>query len=297
MSKDDPFAVLHDLRTIIWEEELRRLLHGERALSVLQLGGLQDYIAMLLAESDDRPGAETVFHDALSRVVTTWEPRETGVSNFTDRMLDLIIGFVPPEGFPKLLGDLKYWGMLVEHTVSQEEIDSDRLHRKWLLALSLYFPVPPLPPADESPAYKAYTALLKTLIGQEQTASHGVRRLLELNLLSRGDPALFALISSSEAALMHVVEELLQPSPGSDTETLLSPVFAECLRMDRVDAFMKAVEESGAQFVLEVPPHILTADGRTVSIDVQKDLAPQLMKERWLRARTGGLRTYRELPN
>jgi hypothetical protein len=250
-----------------WSVELRRVLNGEREDVLRKLGGVEEYIEVTLAESEDPPLAEAAFHEALRHLVQAWQPSLAEPNYSTVLMLELIAVYSPPEGLAKvvaLLDTLKTFGD--EVTVGLDHEETFDLHLKSLVVLENYYDSPPKPPKDESPAYKAYVALLREDLLNQKYCGYVAGRLVDLRVTELSDPDVGYVIERYPDAVRGLVSVLLDPSRRSVAARDLAYVYMRCLDgADEVErAFEDAVVSIGGALKREDAGPIIELPGNAV---------------------------------
>jgi hypothetical protein len=213
-----------------WGIDLRKLVNGEREDALEHLGGIEDYIEVMLAEADDISLAEQAFNTALEKLVQTWQPTAVESEEQASNILELIRSYTPPPGFVKVI-EYIHWLNQFAATRDIEAVrrrDED-LHLKALVALEGYYGTAPQPPEDESAAYRTYIDILKEDFESPVRCGYALRRLLELKVAEFGEDVVNAIIYKNPTALKELVSMLLDPNRKSMLEQSLAFIYIICL--------------------------------------------------------------------
>lgn len=126
-----------------WKRKLYSLIEGESDETLSKLGSIEQYVRVLLAESEGAD-AKYCFGEALSQIVQEWSPTVVEPADRLYNMLSLIAGFTPPVGFIKTLHYLNSCGGVKR---SAEQVSGEYrpidLYGKGLGALGSYYPTAP----------------------------------------------------------------------------------------------------------------------------------------------------------
>jgi hypothetical protein len=233
-----------------WGVDLRRLISGQRELSLINLGGVEEYIEMNLEEADDRETAKQAFDEALGKLVQTWQPSVLDDGHNIAYLLDLIKIFTPPGGFVKVVEFIQRIRQFA-YTPGREDMVAANhgLLRNALGALESYCRVPPVTPEDRSPAYETYLDLLREGLRNPQHNGYALKRLIELKVISLKSVEIKQLIEKRPAILIELVNLLLDPNRRSDAEDNLTNVLTYCLNIgdDVVWEFEQAIAQCGGE--------------------------------------------------
>lgn len=256
-----------------WGVDLRKLVAGKRDAAVERLGGIEEYVEVILAgvSEAEAEAAEEAFNHALDKLVQTWQPTAPGREDEAVRMLELINTYSPPPpaGYNKVI-ELVRWVKLFE----EDGEGPEDIRLLGLVALENYFGSPPLPSADESDAYRTYLSLLEEDLDNGARGWYALRRLKEL----RGDELTAAkvrsLIGKNPAALNVILNHLLDPNWRSKAEQELTLVYVQCLEAGEEAelGFERAVVSCGGEFERRPDPGPLVKfRGQTIELDLTGD--------------------------
>jgi|GEM_PF-4916623 len=260
-----------------WEVQLRRLLEGYEALTVIRLGGIQEYIEVALADSSDKPLSETCFHEALRNVVQAWQPEAPVSLAQQERVLRLISAYTPSNGAVKIVGFLRKWGEFPERLQAETEYgDSIDLTMLALLALEGYFSVPPQQHDHDSGLFSAYAEMLREFSAHKTYAGYALRRLLELDLIRPESLEIANTLDSFEQTLVELVSFFINREQSPATPAHLSALYQQCLRagLEATDAFSNALTSTGSRLVFGTThPVVLTPSSTRIDLSVPLALA------------------------
>ncbi|HEX8696929.1 MAG TPA: hypothetical protein VF746_31205 [Longimicrobium sp.] len=260
-----------------WEDEIQRVLYGQREHALVELGSSEEYVESLLQRSEDVVTAQRIFRKALNRLVRGWDPDAPCPEHYVPRMLELIAAYLPPSGFTRVLGQIRRKG----HFTVPGARDPAALHMDALVALARYFPAPPQWP-DEHSSFWLYVEVLRSHLFQQEYAQYVVARLLELNELHvDGEdvhPLLMRNLSVLHPILAFVLSPLVRTRGDTDQVTVqkrLSHIFSECVRLgaEARGEFARGVEENGCTFE-ELPSQVFVRWEHDVvlELDIPREL-------------------------
>lgn len=261
-----------------WGVDLRKLVAGKRDAAVERLGGIEEYVEVILAgvSEAEAEAAEEAFNHALDNLVQTWQPTVPGREDEAARMLELINTYSPPPpaGYNKVM-ELVRWVKLFEKDEPEEdEGGAEDLRLLGLVALENYFGSPPLPPADYSDAYRAYLSLLEEDLDNRARCGYALRRLIELGVDELTAARVRGLIGKNPAALKDLINLMLDPNWRSKAEREMTLVYVQCLEAGEESelGFERAVVSCGAQFERrrDLGP-LVKFHGQTIELDVTGD--------------------------
>jgi hypothetical protein len=261
-----------------WGVDLRKLIAGKRDAAVERLGGIEEYVEVILASVSEAEAeaAEEAFNQALDKLVQTWQPTAPGREDEAARMLELIKTYSPPPpaSYNKIM-ELVRWVKVFENGESEEgEDDAEDLRLLGLVALENYFGSPPLPPVDDSDAYRAYLSLLEEDLDNRARGWYALRRLKELHGDELTAAKVKALIGKNPAALNVIINHLLDPNWRSKAEQELTLVYVQCLEAGEEAelGFERAVVSCGGEFVRRPDPGpLVKSRGQTIELDLSGD--------------------------
>ena len=234
-----------------WGIDLRKLIGGYREHALLHLGSVEEYVEVNLEEAIDSEGAAHAFHEALEKLVQTWQPSVADDQFNIALLLDLIAAYTPVGGFNKvveLIRRIRYF----EDTPSYEDIIASRddLLLKAFVVLESYYRVAPKSPEDSSPAYKTYVDLLRGELLNSKRRGYALRRLIELKVIELKSNEIKLFIEKTPSVLRELVNLMLDPNRRIEAEDDLTRVFALCLSIgdEAVWEFVQAVSLCGGKF-------------------------------------------------
>ncbi len=216
--------------TFDWGVDLRRLISGEREDTLLRLGGVEEYVEVMLAESENGPLAKQAFDDALEQLIQTWQPSTLDSDFRTAHILDLISACTPRGGFSKVISlvqSLKRFGQ--SEGEDAYSVDDD-LYLKAFVTLENYYRSPPESPEDQSAAYQTYVDLLREDLRNPVYCGYALRRLVELRTIELGSDEVESLIEMNPGSLAALLGLILDPSRHSKSQQELSLVYSLCLQ-------------------------------------------------------------------
>jgi hypothetical protein len=296
MSKNDDIdsirATLKSEPSVLgWEFEIRELLYGNRSFAVVQLGSPQEYVEVLLEESDDKARAETSFHEALRNVIYAWHPSRPESEAFLANMLALVAAFMPPEGFTKILGFMRAGFSFGQNTTAPLQPEAIRtLHRQALATLAYYYQVPP--PAAPQPdlGFASYVEMLRQHLRYEQYCDYALRRLYELHVIQLDANEVLDCVRRTFSVLEELVPIVLEREIGTQLEESLSKIYAHCLRIqDGPDAFERALSLRSASLQHDESGPLVLKGSELLELHVPESLIELYLEIRWNRAPTRGL--------
>ena len=262
-----------------WEREIGRVLLGRRDHMIVRLGGIQEYVEVLWAQSADEGLSRETFLKALRDVVQEWQPLRPASEYYFAAMLDLIGAYTPSVGFVKLLGHVRAWGRFGGNVVGRRTVNRD-LHLKALVALQNYFPTPPAF-EQNSPGFSLYVGMLRSHLKDPIYSGHALRRLMELELLRPNDQDAVDVIRENVETLRELIPLFLNPSRRETAGRDLALIYLQGLATgENVDAiFAQAAEKCRAQFVPLMPPTITFENGEVIKLYFT---AEEMEKHAWL---------------
>jgi hypothetical protein len=265
-----------------WKRKLYSLIEGESDETLTRLGSIEEYVRVLLAESEGSE-ARYCLSEALSQIVQEWTPTVAEHAERLYNMLGLIAGFTPPGGFVKTFDYLNSCGGIKrrEEQVSSEPYPVD-LYKKGLGTLGRYYPIAPQQSQNDQ-GFQSYVQLLKKNLEDPNYAGYVVGRLLELNLLNIKSEKISALLLSNEGVMSEVFRRLLdaadEPEAVPSVEARLGELLTVCARTDSLDKFESAAAVFDATFnpeknlddELRYLPTLTLSDGRVLNIFLNMD--------------------------
>ena len=260
---DDPSSIRE------WGIDLRRLLNGEREYALLRLGGAVEYTEVMLAEAEDQAAAAEAFHEALSNLVQTWQPSALDSGYYLNLMLELIGAYTPKVGFNKIVDFIQRQRYFSPSEPSDESrwLDKD-LYLKALVVLENYYGVPPLPPEEKAPAYRAYIDILQEDFLRPEYSGYALKRMLQLRIMQLDSPRIEELIKRNPESLRELLNLLLDPNRRSTAAHDVGLVYTACLDAgSQVERYFEDAiracggqlerQEEGPVVILEDAPIIL----------------------------------------
>lgn len=262
-----------------WKRKLYSLIEGESDETLSRLGSIEQYVRVLLRESESAD-ARYCFSEALSQIVQEWTPTLAEPADRLYNMLALIAGFTPSAGFVKTLDYLNRCGGFKR---SEEQVSSEfrpvDLYRKGLAALGRYYPaVPRLP--HEDLGFQSYLRLLEKNLDDPRYAGYAAGRLLDLDLLDIKSERISALLMSNDDIFAEVFRRLLDAADESKAvpavEVRLGNLLAVCARAGRPENFESAAAAFGAKFEPEGDyevyfPTLTLSSGAVLNVLVELD--------------------------
>ncbi len=269
-----------------WGVDLRRLLSGHRELSLIQLGGVEEYVEMNLAEAADAEQAEQSFHEALEMLVQTWQPSTLDNLHLT-YLFDLLRVYTPQGGFVKVVEFILHLKALTNVSRSEDQsTDDDDIFSEALSVLESYTRVPPWPPEDTSAAYKTYIDLLKEELWNPRQSGYALKRLVELKVVQLKDIEIKRFIEKSPLVLRELINLVLNPGRRSDAEDNLTRLFTYCLDIgvESVYEFERAVALCGGKVDFSATGFIyLTYRGEELRLRVSEEALYKYQGIHWKR--------------
>jgi hypothetical protein len=255
---EDPHSVYD------WCVDITRLLAGEREDSLERLGGVEEYVSVMIEEAADPSTAKVAFEHALEKVVQNWQSSVIESEVSPDYLLDLVSAYTPENAFVKVLAFAITLRRLLERNANEAThlvgppLD---LYLKAFVTLENYYPRAPQPPADSAASYQTYIGLLKEDRNSPEFCGYAIRRLVELKEMALGGREIEELIRLNPKSLSALVKLVLDPVRRSSAENDLSIIYTLCLNAgDQAELeFEKAVLSSGGGLKRfdETTPHVL----------------------------------------
>jgi hypothetical protein len=232
-----------------WGVDLRELLKGEREDSLQRLGGVEEYIEVMLAEARDGAVAKQAFDDALEQLVQTWQPSSLDSDFHLTHALDLVSAYTPRGGFVKVIALIQSISRLTMRESKDAYSIDDDIYLKAFVALENYYRAAPKSPEDQSSGYQTYIDLLKGNLSNPLYCGYALRRLVELKVFELGSKEVESLIEMNPGSLAALVALMIDPSRRSRSEEELSMVYSLCLQAgSEVERhFEYAVSQSGGR--------------------------------------------------
>lgn len=206
-----------------WIDEFRAILYGSRESRLHHLGGIQEYLEVLLANSINYPSALSTFHAGLREFVMEWQPAKFQSVEYVELMLDLLAAFTPDPGFAKIVEQLRVWGEFTP--IGADPTDIFRLRRRALEVLRLYFPVAPPARGDSWPAFQSYVAILRDNLVNPDQCGLALVRLIDLHTLELGSDDVQMVLLSNPDAMMDLVDYAFQPGNQPRLEWYLGQLY------------------------------------------------------------------------
>lgn len=235
--------------TFDWGVDLRRLITGERENTLQRLGGVEEYVEVMLAEAEDDASAGQAFNDAFEQLVQTWQPSTLDSDFHITHMLDLVSAYTPRGGFVKVISlvqGLKRFGK--SDGGDAYSIDDD-VYLKAFVAMENYYKAAPKAPEDQSPAYQTYVDLLREDLSNPVYVGYALKRLVELRVMELGSEEVEALIETNPGSLAALLGLIIDPSRKSKTQEELRLIYSLCLQAgsEAERHFENAVIQCGGQ--------------------------------------------------
>ncbi len=287
-----------------WGVDLRKLVAGKRDAAVERLGGIEEYVEVILAgvSGAEAEAAEEAFNHALDNLVQTWQPTAPGREDEAARMLELINTYSPPPpaGYNKVM-ELVRWVKLFEKDEPEEDDGGDNdLRLLGLVALENYFGSPPLPPADDSDAYRTYLSLLEEDLDNRARCGYALRRLIELRVDELTAARVRALIGKNPVALKELINLLIDPNWRSKAGQELTLVYVQCLEAgeEAEFGFERAVVSCGGRLERRRDPGPLVEfQGQAIELDVtgNERVRFKYYEMRWTQEAKAGREIYNSM--
>jgi hypothetical protein len=257
-----------------WGIDLRRLLNGERDHALLIHGGAVEYVEVMLEEAADEAAAKEAFHEALEKLVQTWQPAGLDSDYYVTLLLDLIGAYTPQVGFNKVVDFVQTQRRLSQpETPDEVHGAGDDLYLKALVVLENYYKVPPLPPDDAARAYQAYIHLLQEDFARPEYCGYALKRMIQLRVIQLDSPEIDELIKRNPQSLRELLNLLLDPNRRSTAEDDLGRVYTICLdagiQVERL--FEEAVMVSGGRFERREDGPVIILDDAVILLNLSQE--------------------------
>lgn len=257
-----------------WKRMLYTLVEGGGGETLYRLGSVEQYVKVLLAESEDK-SAHYCFREALSELVQEWTPTLVEPADRLHRILSLLSAFTPVPGFTKTLNylDRTEGAKRSAEWVAREGRQVD-LYHKGLVTLSRYYPAPPAHSQSDY-GFLAYKQLLEKNLRDSRYSGYAAVRLLQLKALDIKSEQFSSLFLASDEVARDVVRYLtgLADRPGERpwVEESLGNVLVTYARSDNIKKFKAITSELGMRFDPEGDyevffPTLTFADGSVLPI-------------------------------
>lgn len=286
-----------------WGVDLRRLISGQREFSLLNLGGVEEYVEMNLEEAEDRETAKQAFDDALEKLVQTWQPSVLNDGHNITYLLDLIRIFTPQGGFVKVvefIQRLRHFAFTPAH--DDMIATDDVLLRNALGALESYCRIPPIAPVDRSAAYETYLDLLREELQSPQHSGYALKRLIELKVIDVKSNQIKQLIEKRPVILKDLVNLMLDPNRRSEAADNLTNILTYCLNIgdEVVWEFVRAITQCGGEIAdsnEEERPIRIIYGGEEFPLSLSDEALYRFQQVRWRRTDQEGFNRISELSN
>jgi hypothetical protein len=239
---------------LYWKIQLYEILRGERASEIIQSrGSAADYIKTLFPVTSQRTTARFYLVAGLDE--TLKEVALTSLSSSAlNHILDLIVEFLPKNGFAAIVDYLRMGGVAdADFRPMGAAIQID-LHHKTLETLSAYYDTPALNARD--PAFLTYVAVLRqqAYVGY---AGYAASELLKLEVLQPDSKELKQLLERDPKSLTEIFADLSYYASHGYGIEMLQTLLLICLELggDVSSAFDEAIKNAGAVLEPTVQPH------------------------------------------
>jgi hypothetical protein len=229
MRMDPELQQLQELRTeptrARWKDEFRAILAGRRANRLRHLGGVQEYVEVLLANAAHPRDARDTFAEALEEFVHQWQPAKFHQVHQLEIIFDLLAAFTPYTGFIKVAEQLRVWAEFQPLSIDGRQVDATTtaaLRRRALDVLRAYFPVAP---PDPTPAFRSYVAILEDNLSSPVHCGRALARLVDLHIYELEGNDVRAVLRSHPAAMRDLVEYAFQPVNSTRLDRMLSQLY------------------------------------------------------------------------
>jgi hypothetical protein len=275
----------------LWEVEIRKILLGKRDHAVVRLGGAQEYIEVILEESEDEALAQTIFNEAMKNVIQSWQPARPESAAYFSFMLDIIGAYTPAEGFIKVLGFInskKYFGINVITPDSRKE--GKDLHMKALVVLQYYYPVAPPSQSDMDIAFRQYLGVLREHLQNPKYNDYALRRLYELNAIDLQDEDVSSAIENEPSVINEIISIICKLRNRDRAQVDLSALYAHSLRIsDGTTVFEQALTACGARLEHDdYGPLVYLSNTELIVLDVPEDVQASYILIRWSKGQERG---------
>ncbi|HJX85030.1 MAG TPA: hypothetical protein VJ723_11855, partial [Candidatus Angelobacter sp.] len=266
----------------LWRLALRHLVAGTYDFYLSEIGGVEEFVRINIAESGNQARAQEAFSSALEYVVVSWQASVPAAELHFERHIELVSAFLPAAGFHKLLGQFESSGFFP--TLPSRSLRVDRMG---LLAMAHYFASHPIAEASD-PAFLAYARFLRKSLTNPDFAAHACRRLLELNLLSPLSTELLQLMRERPELILPELLRMIFLSKPSIGQTLLSTLFSHALTFQILDLFAELLGKIDARIIEgEDRPMIRFRDKEDIPIDLTIEIMRLYLSYTW--AKQGAL--------
>lgn len=263
-----------------WHVDLRKLLAGEREDSLQRLGGVEEYIEVMLAEASDTSEARAAFETALEQVIQGWQPSILDSEVNQSHVLDLLSAYTPLAGFVKIVGFAMALRRALFRKVDQYTYHLQDLYLGAFVTIENYYPGPPQPPADVASSYRNYIDLMKEDLRSPEHCGYALKRLVELKIMALDRDEIENLIELNPKSLAPLTKLVLDPVRQSTAQHYLSLIYTLSLEAgDEVELeFEYAIVSCGGQLIRfdERTPKVSFNE---VSFDL--DLPPESEYQYW----------------
>lgn len=252
-----------------WELTIRRLLLGKYEGYLSEIGGIEEFVRIAVAESRDPARAEEAFRTALDRIISGWDPAAPALEVQFERHIELIAAFLPAGGFDRLLAQLEGAGFFP--TLPNRSPNVDRMA---LLAMGHYFPRHPFVDQANERTFKAYEKFLRASLTRPDFSAHACKRLLELTLLSPESAEVRDLVRKQPAKVLRELFRLIFLSQHSIRQSLLSALFADALVFDHADLFGELLKEFDARVIYGEKPAVHFREKKEIQLHLSDVAMP-----------------------
>lgn len=288
----------------MWALELRRMLGGERALDLDRLGGGQEYVEVLFAETSDIFLSKNCFQFALATVVAEWRDEDWRLMSSATCLLDLVAAYKPAGGFALIYERLRkvssFGDGLVDDLLSHVAVGDLRF--KALVALEYYFPAPAASPLLLS-AFNCYVDLLKDHLQDCVYVSYAAFRLVQLGVLDVQSLFDQGVLFQRQGLIVEFLELSIEGLSQSCRGEVLKSVYLCALKCDDLRSVIEeALGEVGVKLVHGDNGPVLIYEESVFRVVVpwrggELDLERHYMMTRYSENSKAGMEKLGRLPN
>ncbi|HEX8853570.1 MAG TPA: hypothetical protein VF754_08790 [Pyrinomonadaceae bacterium] len=269
-----------------WEREILHLVEGNREKDLQGLGSAEQYVKVLLRESNNRAEAKASFRQALRTVVQEWHPESETSERRMSAMLSLIGAYTPAIGFVKILGHIDSWGRFGSgYKTRPGSVDPADIHMQALGALRNYYPAPPPTAEILDLGFSSYRRVLEEHLSDPQYVGYATRRLIELDIIKLDDNKLSGLLTENLEILRELVPLLVQENRIDKASQNFGHLYVQCRSIGdaAVDALREAIEAEGGRLDVQqnVAPDLYLDTGEAVRLNLSPEDIGQHALERY----------------
>lgn len=250
-----------------WQEEIFRILHGERDPELRRRDNVHGYIELVIEQSLDGASSRSFFIEALNSTVMNWRPGHEPNRRYLELMIDLLNGYTPPVGFTKLV-------KLFDFKSRLDNGEAAQLRLRGLHALHSYWPAAPVISAKRggsntlASAFQTYLQLLRQHLMHSNLSGYAAAELVRLSVLKLDDREIDLVLRKNSHAIRDLLHLLLRGSPASDADIHLGQLYGRCLQMGKkMEAMFRDVTRELGGSVIdndEGPPTVVWPAGESV---------------------------------